>query len=126
MVQIHEELGQAEVNPVLTVLDLAGAYALPRCLHVVADLGVADVLDDTPRTAADIAEAVKADPDALGRVLRLLAAHGIFAVQGSTCTHSPASRLLRTDHPHSLVSAPGEQVPRRGGQLSLNLPPATQ
>jgi hypothetical protein len=102
MVQIHEELAQAEVNPVQTVLDLAGAYALPRCLHVVADLGVADVLDDAPRTAADLAGRVKADPDALGRVLRLLAAHGIFAVQEHAFTHSPASRLLRTDHPHSM------------------------
>jgi hypothetical protein len=102
MVQIHEELAQAEVNPVQTVLNLAGAYALPRCLHVVADLGVADVLDETPRTAADLAGAVKADPDALSRVLRLLAAHGIFAVQGHAFAHSPASRLLRTDHPHSM------------------------
>src|ERR1700730_18563608 len=102
MVQIDEKLAPAEVNPVQTVLDLAGAYALPRCLHVVADLGVADVLDDTPRTAVDLAEAVKADPDALGRVLRLLAAHGIFAVQGAAFTHTPASRLLRTDHPHSM------------------------
>jgi hypothetical protein len=80
MVQIHEKPTPAEVNPVQTVLDLAGAYALPRCLHVVADLGVADMLDEIPRTAADLAAAVKADPDALGRVLRLLAAHGIFAV----------------------------------------------
>jgi hypothetical protein len=102
MVHIHEELGQAEVNPVKTVLDLAGAYALPRCLHVAADLGVADVLDETPRTAADLAAAVNADPDALGRILRLLAAHGIFAVQGYAFTHSPASQLLRTDHPHSM------------------------
>jgi hypothetical protein len=102
MAQIHEELGQAEVNPVQAVLNLAGAYAIPRCLHVVADLGVADVLDETPRTAADLARGVKADPDALRRVLRLLAAHGIFVIQGDAFAHSPASRLLRTDHPHSM------------------------
>jgi O-methyltransferase domain len=102
MAQIHGELAPNEVNPVQTVLDLAGAYALPRCLHVVADLGVADVLDDTARTTAELAGAVKADPDALGRVLRLLAAHGIFAVQGNAFAHSPASRLLRADHPHSM------------------------
>jgi hypothetical protein len=83
-------------------LDLAGAYALPRCLHVVADLGVADVLDETPRTAAELAQTAKADPDALGRVLRLLAAHRIFAVDGDAFTHTPASRFLRTDHPHSM------------------------
>jgi hypothetical protein len=71
-------------------------------LHVVADVGVADVLDGTPRTAADLAAEVHADADALGRVLRLLAAHGVFAARGEAFMHTPASRLLRTDHPRSM------------------------
>src|SRR5947207_5720825 len=99
---VQEGRAQGDVSPVQTLLDLAGAYALPRCLHVVADLGVADVLNETPRTAADLATAVSADADALGRVLRLLAAHGIFAVQGDAFAHTAVSRLLRTDHPHSM------------------------
>lgn len=99
IVQIHRELSQGEVNPVQTLLDLAGGYAVPRCLHVVADLGVADVLGEIPRTAADLADELSADPYALGRVLRLLAAHRIFAVQGEAFTHTPASQLLRTDRP---------------------------
>lgn len=89
-------------SPVDTVLQIAGGYCLPRCLHVVADLGVADALNDTPRTAADLAAAVGAHPDALGRVLRLLATHGVFEERGDTFCHSPASRLLRTDHPRSM------------------------
>jgi len=101
-VQVQEARVQGDVSAVQTLLDLAGAYALPRCLHVVADLGVADALDETPRTAADLAQAVNADSDALARVLRLLAAHRIFAVNGEAFTHTPASRLLRTDHPHSM------------------------
>lgn len=91
-----------EPNPFETVLQIAGGYCVPRCLHVVADLGVADHLDDTPRTAAALAAAVGADPDALGRVLRLLAAHDVFALQGGMVAHSPASRLLQSDHPHSV------------------------
>jgi hypothetical protein len=89
-------------DPFQTVLEIAGGYVLPRCLHVVAGLGVADALDATPRTAAELAEVVDADPDALGRVLRLLSAHGLFATDGDTFSHTPASRLLRTDHPQSL------------------------
>ena len=89
-------------DPVSTVLQIAGGHCLPRCLHVVADLGVADALDETPRTAAQLAASVGADPDALGRVLRLLAAHGVFECQGDAFRHSPASRLLRADHPQSL------------------------
>lgn len=91
-----------ETNPFATVIQMAGGYCLPRSLHVVADLGVADALDETPRTATELAASVGAHPEALGRVLRLLAAHGVFETQGDTFRHSPASRLLRTDHPQSM------------------------
>jgi len=99
---VQEERAQGDVSPVQILLDLARSYALPRCLHVAADLGVADAVNETPRTAADLATAVSADADALDRVLRLLAAHQIFAVAGDAFTHTPASRLLRTDHPQSM------------------------
>lgn len=89
-------------NPFVTVLQIAGGHVLPRCLHVVADLGVADALEENPRTAAELAESVDAHPDALDRVLRLLSAYGVFESQGNAFRHSPASRLLRTDHPQSM------------------------
>ncbi len=89
-------------SPVQTLIDIAGGYPLARCLHVAADLGVADALDETPRTAKELATAVGAHPDALDRVLRLLAAHGVFAVQGGAFAHTPTSRLLRADHPRSM------------------------
>jgi hypothetical protein len=91
-----------ERNPFAILQDMAGGYCLPRCLHVIADLGVADALDDTPRTAAELATSVGANADALGRVLRLLSAHGVFAGQDGRFLHSPASRLLRADHPQSM------------------------
>lgn len=89
-------------NPVETLQQIAGGYCLPRCLHVVADLGIADELDETPRSAGELAAAVDADADSLGRALRLLAAHGVFEIEGETFRHSPASRLLRRDHPQSM------------------------
>lgn len=89
-------------NPARTILQMAGSYAIPRSLHVVADLGVADALDEAPRTAAELAGDVGANADALGRILRLLAAHGVFEQRGDRFAHSPASRLLRTDHPQSM------------------------
>ena len=84
------------------MLQIAGGYCVPRCLHIVADLGVADALDETSRTAAELACSVGGHPDALGRALRLLAAHGVFEAHGDMFRHSPASRLLRSDHPQSL------------------------
>ncbi len=96
------EMG-AEANPFDTLQKMAAGYCLPRCLHMVANLGVADALDETPRTVSDLAASVSAHPDALGRILRLLAAHGVFEMQGGEkFRHSPASLLLRTDHPQSM------------------------
>lgn len=89
-------------NPFEALQRIVGGYTVSRSLHVVANLGVADALDETPRTAAELAAAVGAHPDALGRVLRLLSAHGIFEARGDRFQHSPASRLLRDDHPQSM------------------------
>lgn len=89
-------------DPFETLQQIVGGYTVARSLHVVANLGVADALEESPRSAAELAAAVGAHPDALGRVLRLLCAHGIFEARGEGFQHSPASRLLRTDHPHSL------------------------
>jgi hypothetical protein len=91
-----------EANPRATLQQIASGYCLPRCLHIVADLGVADALGSAPRSAAELAVEVGAQPDALGRALRLLAAHGVFEIHGDAFRHSPASRLLRSDHPQSM------------------------
>ena len=91
-----------DINPFETLRQIAGGYCLSRSLHVVADLGVADQLDDTPRTSAELAVDVGAQPEALGRVLRLLSAHGVFESSDGKFGHTPASRMLRTDHPQSM------------------------
>ncbi|MGW3290827.1 methyltransferase [Streptomyces sp. NPDC001002] len=77
-----------------------GAYST-RCLQVVADLGVADHIDDDPVPLAKLAAACGADLDMLGRILRLLAAQGIFEQDDDGYVHTAASRLLRDDHPMS-------------------------
>ena len=98
----EQQAASVGASPVQTLIEIAGGYPLARCLHVIADLGVADALDETPRTAEALAAALGAHPDALARALRLLAAYGVFAVLGDTFAHTPASRLLRTDHPRSM------------------------
>ena len=91
-----------QTDPFDMLLRMAGGHAISRCLHVVADLGVADALEETPRTVAELAAATGADPGALGRVLRLLSAHGIFGKSDGRYGHTPSSRLLREDHPQSM------------------------
>jgi hypothetical protein len=91
-----------EPSPFAIVQQIAGGYILSRSLHVVADLGVADALDDTPRGITELAAATGTNADALGRILRLLAAHGVFQWDEDKVRHTPASRLLRTDSRPSL------------------------
>lgn len=92
----------ADRGPLGMVQQMAGGYCVARCLHVVVELGVADVLGDQPADAGTLAESVGAHRDALARVLRLLAAHGVFELDHGRFRHTAASRLLRADHPDSL------------------------
>ena len=87
-----------------TIMQITSGHSVARSLHVVAELGVADALDDSPRTSAELAKKTGTNPEALGRVLRLLASFGIFEVQDGRISHTLASRLLRTDHPQSMRS----------------------
>ncbi len=65
-------------NPATTLLELSMGFTLPRTLHVVAELGIADALEDTPRRVEDLAQATGTHAGALNRALRLLSAHGVF------------------------------------------------
>jgi hypothetical protein len=91
-------------NPAETILEVTMSYAVPRCLHVLAEMGIADALGDSARTAADLAVSTGANADALARALRLVSAYGIFERRNDGYVHTPASRLLRTDHPQSMRS----------------------
>src|SRR5215467_7921310 len=84
------------------VLQLTTACWTSRCLHVVAELGVADAIGDQPQSTEAIAKATGTDAQALYRVLRLLASVGIFEWKDGVWHHSEASRYLRSDHSESL------------------------
>src|SRR5205823_1843904 len=91
-----------ETESVMRLVEISAGYWLPRALHVVANLAVADAFDEEPRSAADLAKEVGADADALDRVLRLLASHGVFELCGGKYAHNALSRALRNDHPQSM------------------------
>lgn len=93
-----------EQNPVESILGLATAYWTSRCLHVVAEAGIADALGDDPRSAAELAAQTGTNPDALHRILRSLVNHGVFTLRDGKFSHNAASRMLRTDAQPSLRS----------------------
>ena len=89
-------------QPDAVIWTLTHAVVASRCLHVIAALGVADEVGEDAAPAAELASRCGADADALERMLRLLAAHGVFECDGPGFRHTPASRLLCSDHPKSM------------------------
>lgn len=67
----------------------------------LARAGVPDALGETPLTAHELAACVGANPDAVHRILFMLASTGIFALEDGRFRHSPMSVLLRSDHPQA-------------------------
>jgi hypothetical protein len=90
--------------PPKIIQDLAVAYWASRCLHVVAELGIADVLGEQAQPAEDLARASGTNAQFLHRVLRSLANHGVFVHDGERFAHNAASRTLRSDQPGSMRS----------------------
>jgi hypothetical protein len=121
----HDAAIDRQTRPFDTLTGALGGMFVGHCLASVARFSVADALDDTPRTAEELAEVTGVNPGALGRVLRLLAAHGVFAASGDRFTHTGASRMLRSDHPQSwrdFVATFGtESTARRLGYFDYSL-----
>ena len=86
----------------IQLMQLTSAGWASRCLHVVAEMGIADALGDQPQSSETLAKSTGAHPQSLHRVLRLLASVGIFEFKDGKWHHTEASRLLRSDHPGSL------------------------
>ncbi|HEX4978543.1 MAG TPA: methyltransferase [Acidimicrobiales bacterium] len=92
----------SEPPPHALLWDMATQGLVARCLHVVAAIGVADAVDSHGAELGDLAAKLDVDADALGRVLRALAGHGVFEVDLPAVRHTEASLLLRSDHPMSM------------------------
>src|SRR5262249_48979755 len=85
------------------IQDLIGSMRVTQLIYVAASLGIADQLKDGPKSIAELASTAAVDPDALYRVLRALASHGIFAETGDChFALTPQAELLREDVPGSL------------------------
>ena len=87
--------------PRAQLLHLVGGFILTQTIAALVRLGVADLVAERPRSAAELAEAVGADPDALRRALRALASVGVFAEEDGVVRHTELSELLRSDVPES-------------------------
>jgi hypothetical protein len=72
---------QSELPPQAALYHLATGHYLSQALCLAAKLGIADLLNDGPRPAKDLAEATGTHAPSLNRVMRLLASAGVFEGQ---------------------------------------------
>ncbi len=95
-----------ERSPSARLHDMATGYRDTQSLYVVAKLGVADRLNEGPKTADELAQELGVQPRALFRVMRTLAGRGVFTQDdsdrfGLTDLGAP----LRSDHPKTVRHA---------------------
>ena len=85
---------------------LLNGFQITQAIHVAAVLGLADQITAHPRPVAEIAVAVDAHAGALYRLLRVLAALGIFREHDDRCFSMTAmGDCLRTASLSSGASA---------------------
>jgi hypothetical protein len=92
-----------ELPPQAILMQMLFGYAPARAISIVAELRIADLLADGPKTAEELALTTKSHSRSLYRLLRACASVGIFS-EGSDKRFSltPMAEFLRSDNPESL------------------------
>jgi len=96
-------MSAAELPPRDALLRMTNAFQASQAIHVAATLGIADLLEDGPRSIDELAQATGTHAPTLYRLLRALASVGVFAEQPDAQFRStPLAEYLRTNAPRSL------------------------
>lgn len=95
---------QTNENPVRALMRMVNGYQVSQAIHVAAMLGIADLLRDGSRGCDELASATGMDPDGLYRILRALAAVGVFdEAPDRTFSLTLVGEHLRTDSEVSIA-----------------------
>ena len=111
----------ASENPADVLLRMIVGLRNTQTVYVVAKLGIADLLVNGALTSDDLASKLGVHARSLFRVMRALAAQGVFKQDSSDRFGlTPISELLRTDNPNTFRYAAiynGEEYYRAAGEL---------
>lgn len=89
----------------LQLLRMTDGLIVHQTLFAAASLGVADLLGEGERSAAELGAELQVNEDALYRTLRFLAGQGVFReTRSRTFANSPLSQYLRAGVPGSVRS----------------------
>lgn len=98
-----QNLPNKTIPPPFRLLQIGSAFWQSRALYVAARLDIATALGDGVLSADDIAARVAVSPDAMYRVLRMLASLGIFVeVSPRHFRNNRFSECLREDNPRNI------------------------
>ncbi len=91
--------------PYLQIYFLSKGAAISTALSLIAELGVADLVAEGPKSSEALARATSTHPGALDRVLHLLSSVGVFTEVSPGCFGlTPLGECLRTGTPGSMRS----------------------
>lgn len=91
-----------EKPPPIQMLELISGFWISRCIYIVAKLGLADLLNDGPKSVSELAAATDSHEPSLFRVLRALATVGVLTQTGDRFGSTPLLETLRSDVPGSI------------------------
>jgi len=98
-----QELPAKLTPPPFRLMQIGSAFWQSRALYVSARLDIATVLGNESLSIQDIADRVSAQPDAVFRLMRMLASLGVFEeVSPRAFKNNKVSHHLRQDHPKSV------------------------
>jgi hypothetical protein len=106
------------------LLDLSTGYWKSQAIYVAAKLGIADLLQDGPKTSEDLARATATHAPSLYRLLRALASVGVFVEDGQgRFGLTPMAECLRSvpGSQRSLMIMMGEEHYRAWGELLYSI-----
>ena len=95
--------GAKKTSDAMIFMNLTAGKWVSQAIAVAAELGIADLLKDGTKTAAQIARSTNVSEDGVYRLLRALGSVGLFAETGNRRFRlTPLGKLLRTDSPQAL------------------------
>lgn len=95
----------SEVKPQVAMLQMISGFWISRAICVVTELGIPDLLNQGPQSAANLASATNTHAPSLNRILRALVSVGVFEeTDDGHFALTPLSETLQTGVPGSIRS----------------------
>jgi len=99
----NEMNNQQQPPPPIQMMQLITGFWTSCCIYAAAKLNIADLLNDGPQTANQLAEAAHCDAASLYRVLRALSSVGVFSENNEHQFQlNPLGSTLKSDVPGSM------------------------